>query len=209
MIHIHRMKGALFPTPMVPRMSMACIVATGVWFVGFLAGCHKGPAPDLEIEPLGAEVPSLPPVPTLPPGLRKRRHPDGSFTVYGLRRELDDRIDTEVTVTGRVAEVYTPPPCRGNDPKCKAEVPHLWIDDSAPGAHPDNGAPQIRAKDRLVVVGYAERHSDLRRNRQLPRDLRPGTLVQFKGRFARISSHGFNASNGLLEYLEHTSLPGK
>ena len=181
----------------------------------FVLACEGGPAGDLTIERLPDVSPSLPSVPTIPPPPIAVNHPDGSYSIYGLRRRSAVTMDTDVEVTGYIVSVYEAPPCEEGRTCPAPAAPHMYIADSR-----DAGEDAAR----LMVVGYADNQQaiedarDLRRRGRepepeeetglmpVPPDFFPGVRVKVRGRFTRISGSGFNVSEGLLEYRGHETL---
>ena len=171
-------------------------------------GCDRLSSSETEVEQLPEIVPSLPEVPTLPPPPFPTTYDDDSYSVYGLRQRLNQALDTEVTVTGYIVEIYEPPPCtlRNKDECPRVDAPHLFIAD----------APEKTSRaDQLIIVGYADNQEQLARARRgrktttidgsvvVPGNLKLGNKIVAKGLFTLISSGGFNTSNGLLEYASH------
>lgn len=156
-------------------------------------------------------VPDLPEVPTLPPPPFPTTYEDDSYSIYGLRSRATKVLDTDLSVTGYIVEVYEPPPCekRKKEECPKAAMPHIFIADTA---------DQTERAEQLIVVGYADNQEQLERARRgrktttisgdvlVPKDLKVGNKVRVKGYFTLISSGGFNTSNGLLEYDSHETL---
>lgn len=199
------------------RMSLrsiaTCIVALGL--VPALASCGEQAAADLQIERLPDVSPSLPSVPTLPPPPFPVTYPDGSYSVYGVRRRQAVTMNTDVAVTGYIVEIYVPPVCEQGRTCPTPAAPHLWIADTR-GETDD--------AERLMIVGYAENQAQIdeameqaRRGRYeppepetgllpVPTDFFVGNKVKINGRFARISGSGFNVSEGLVEYRGHETL---
>ncbi len=180
-----------------------------------VAGCGEGPASDLVIEALPDVSPSIPNVPTIPPPPYPVQYPDGSYSVYGVRRREATTMDHDQTITGYIVEIYTPPECPTGRTCPPPAAPHLWIADARDV--PADG-------QRLMVVGYAENQAAIdeaienaRRGRTqppesesgmipIPTDFNVGNKVKVTGRFARLSGAGFNNSEGLLEYRGHETL---
>jgi hypothetical protein len=180
-----------------------------------ISACGGGPAEDLVIEPLPEVSPSLPNVPVLPPPPYPIQYPDGSYSVYGVRRREATTMDTDVVVTGYIVQIYAPPECPTGRTCPPPAAPHLWIADARDV--PADG-------QRLMVVGYAvsqaaidEAIENARRGRAappesetgmipVPTDFLVGNKVKVRGRFARVSGAGFNTSEGLLEYRGHETL---
>ncbi len=179
------------------------------------AGCEQvtnASESEAEAEQLPKIVPNLPEVPTLPPPPFPTTYEDDSYSVYGLRTRLMKVLDTDLTVTGYIVDIYEPPVCnkRKKDEECPtAAAPHMFIADT-----PD----QTDRTEQLIVVGYADNQDQLDRARRgrktttiagavvVPKDLKVGNKIRAKGQFTLISSGGFNTSNGLLEYTSHETL---
>jgi hypothetical protein len=177
-----------------------------------IGACGGEAAADLQIERLPDVSPSLPNVPTLPPPPHPVTYPDGSYSVYGVRRRQPVTMGTDVAVTGYIVEIYAPPECPEGRTCPPPAAPHMWIADTRGEAEEGN---------RLMVVGYADSQAqideavaDARRGRAqppesesglipVPTDYFVGNKVKITGRFARISGSGFNVSEGLLEYRGH------
>lgn len=175
-------------------------------------------ASDLTIERLPDVRPNLPEVPTLPPPPHPVQYDDASYSVYGLRHRIRNTMDSDVEVTGYIVEIYQPPECPEGEHCPTPAAPHMWIADTR--GETDQGK-------RLMVVGYAENQAqideaieDARRGRTrelteeeramgmipIPTDFHVGNKVKVEGRFTRMSGSGFNSSEGLLEYRNHTTL---
>jgi hypothetical protein len=178
-----------------------------------LFGCEKSQQAKIQVEKLGDIRPSLPEVPTLPPSPYPTQYPDGSHSVYGLRKQLRHVIENQVSVTGFVAKVYEPPPCGKNERCAKASAPHVWIAD-----RPDETEPAKL----LLLAGYAENQEQIdeaitrakkglppempaegTRLLPIPADFLKGAKVKVKGRFAYMTGGGFQSSDGVLDYGGH------
>lgn len=167
-----------------------------------------------KVEKLAQVRPNLPEVPQLPPPEFDITYPDKSYSVYGLRKRVRQTMDRAVELTATVVEVYEPPRCERREACGKAKMPHITVADKA-------GERDI-AK-RLLVVGYAEHHDDviaaLQRGKAqrganaspekegIAGDFHVGDRIWIKGTFSRLSSLGFNSSEGLLQYTSHRLLP--
>jgi hypothetical protein len=156
--------------------------------------------------------PNLPEVPNIPPPAHPITYPDGTYTVYGVRKRMEHTMDTEVKVTAYIVEVYVPPECPEGRTCPPAKMPHLWLADTPNEAD---------GNKRLTLVGYAanqneidEARDDAARGRTreppegeglppIPIDFENGRRGVFEGRFARISGAGFLESEGLLDYRTH------
>lgn len=186
-----------------------------------LVGCDEKPSPqtqvETQVEKLPDIQPNLPEVPTLPPPPYPLQYPNQSYSVYGLRKKQRVTMDKDLTVSGYIAEIYQPPECdkKKKEPCPQVAAPHMWIADSASEKDPSK---------RLTVVGYAENQSQLDKAKKkgaqalakeaaetgmppIPIDFEVGKHVVVKGKFTRLSSTGFNQSDGLLEYQGHETLP--
>ena len=147
----------------------------------------------------------------MPPPPFPTTYEDDSYSVYGLRTRLTKVLDTELSVTGYIVDIYEPPPCkkRNKDECPKVAAPHMFIADTA---------DQADRSDQLLVVGYADNQEQLARARRgrktttitgavvVPRNLKLGNKIRVQGHFTLISAGGFNSSNGLLEYASHETL---
>lgn len=188
----------------------------GLIFAGVLlsAGCEQvtsASEPEAEGEQLPEIVPDLPEVPTLPPPPFPTTYDDDSYSVYGLRSRVSKVLDSELSVTGYIVDVYEPPACkkRKKEECPKVAQPHMFIADTA---------DQADRAEQLIVVGYADNQEQLARARRgrkattiaggvvVPKDLAVGKKVRVKGFFTLMSSGGFNTSNGLVEYASHETL---
>lgn len=202
----------------VSMMRRFCSYLLAIALVPVLASCGEGRNSELNIEELPSVTPSLPSVPTLPPPPYPVTYPDQSYSVYGLRRRESTTMDTDVNVTGYIARVYQPEECPEGRTCPAAAAPHIWIADSR---------EETDETHFLMVVGYADSQQKIDDARDLeahghtqpteeesglvpiPTDFYPGAKIHLVGRFARISSSGFNVSEGLIEYHSHTTIePG-
>jgi hypothetical protein len=184
-----------------------------VIFSILFVGCEKSSQAKVQVEKLQDIRPSLPEVPTIPPSPYPTQYPDGSHSVYGLRKQLRHVIENQVTVTGFVAKVYEPPPCPKGERCAKASAPHVWLAD-----RPD----ETDATKLLLMAGYAENQEQIdeaiarakkglppempaegTRLLPIPADFLKGAKVKVKGRFAFMTGGGFQSSDGVLDYGGH------
>lgn len=197
------------------RTRSALLLAAPFLAAPLLFGCGEGPAADLVIEALPDVSPSLPNVPTIPPAAYPIQYPDGSYSVYGVRRREATTMGHEQTITAYIVGIYTPPECPSGRTCPPPAAPHLWLADAR-----DVGEDG----QRLMLVGYAESQQKIdeaieneRRGRAqppesesglipIPTDFVVGNRVKVTGQFARLSGAGFNNSQGLLEYRSHQTL---
>ncbi|MEM9071166.1 MAG: hypothetical protein AAGE52_21830 [Myxococcota bacterium] len=171
---------------------------------------------ELNVERLPEVEPNLPPVPTLPPPPHPTQYADSSYSVYGVRARLRNTIDNELAVTGYIVDIYTPPECdRRHDRDCRVLAPHMRIADTRDEDDRDM---------MMMIVGYAENQEQIdeavalnERGRYeppppesgllpIPVDLAVGNKIKVNGRFTRISSAGFNNSDGLMDYRGHETI---
>jgi hypothetical protein len=187
-------------------------IALGLMSAPAFSGCENGAAADLTIERLPDVSPQVPAVPTIPPPPYPVTYPDGSYSVYGVRRRESVTMNQTVTVSGYIVEIYQPPECpRGQT--CTPAAPHIWIADSR---------SETESRNRLMIVGYAQNQEEVadavaaaRRGRvpppeegqiAVPSDFFVGNKVKVQGQFVRIAGSGFNVSEGLLDYRGHNTL---
>jgi hypothetical protein len=128
-------------------------------------------------------------------------------------------INNEVTITGYVAKVFTPPECPPKEKCPLPPAPHIWLADTKEEA--DN-------TKMLLVGGYSENQkaiddaiADAKKGKNkappedtglvpVPTDLFKGAKVKLKGRFTYMSGAGFQSSEGVLDYAGHETLePGE
>lgn len=193
----------LFAAGLVYPAVLGCLTLSG-------SACKGRLSANANVEKLPEVRPNLPDVPKLPPPEFDITYPDGSYSVHGLRKRLRQTMDKPVDVTATVVEVYEPPQCAKGAECDKAKMPHIWVADKA---------GERDAVKRLLIVGYAERHDEvataLARGKALRQQAKQGAVegiggdfvigdkVLLKGTFTRISAHGFNSSEGLLDYNGH------
>ncbi len=186
-----------------------------------LLGCEQSAEPKVNVEKLSDFTPNLPSVPTIPPPPHPTQYPDGSYSVYGVRKMIRSTINTAVGITGYIAKVYQPPECP-EDKRCPTPAaPHLWLADMA-GEEDETKL--------LLVAGYAENQGQIDEAIEaamkgkplevpegsdappIPVDLFKGAKVKFQGSFAYstggfgAAARGFQHSDGVLSYSTHTIL---
>ncbi len=191
-------------------MAMHKNVALAGLLAAALMGCEEGP--NLTIERLPDVSPNLPAVPELPPPPHPINHPDGSYSVYGVRQMIANTAGQEVTITGTIVSVYAPPACDEGEACPLPPAPHVYIADTA-------GESDQRLT--MIVTGYAQNHEEVadarrggsaylrRAERQgivpVPIDFDVGARIKVVGTFDR-QGNGFFASNGLVQYQSHETL---
>jgi len=193
-------------------LRVLCVVA----LTAPMFACSDGAsASNLQVERLPDVRPNLPPVPTLPPPPYPVQYPDQSYSVYGVRKRIRNTMDTEVTLTGYIVEIYQAPECPEGHTCPPPRVPHLWMAD-APN--------ETDAAKRITLVGYAENQQQIddaiahRGQPQhstdaeqagilpIPTDFGIGAKIKVHAQFTRVSGTGFSESEGVLEYRGHETL---
>lgn len=180
---------------------------TAVFCLG-LAGCGKE-AP--KVKKSGEEdAPSaadnvkveLPQSPNFDEGKVAEKYDDGAWSVYGLRKNLDENVKqgeagVEIEVRGYVQDIYEPPVCPKGETCPLGKQPHVWITDKSE----DKGK-----KRAMMVVNYAFTipEYDIKRWKDVPNvQLAKGELYTFKGKFKRFSDTGFADARGLLDFVAY------
>lgn len=141
-------------------------------------------------QPTQAQLPNikvnLPPPPSFEKDHAPESYPDGSYSVFGLRKNMKDTLNKPARVKGFLIEVYECPECpKGTEcPACRK--PHFYMSDRANG-------PKDKA---LLVVDYPKEDPETRK--KVTFDV--GAQYYVNGTFAKTSGTGFSASTGLLVY---------
>jgi hypothetical protein len=160
-------------------------------------------------------TPDLPPIPQIPTPSVPETYGDGSYSVFGLRKNVAKTVNTNVSVTAYVANLYQRPECPEGR-TCHVMMPHLYLAD-------EKG--ETLQKRLLRLVGFAQSFKEMedaredaeagREPEELPEgvylppviwDWREGHKYRIKGSFAHRSGTGFMDADGLLEYKEHECL---
>lgn len=154
-------------------------------------------------EDLGPPVKvQLPPTPDFDEGKAPETYPDGSLSIYGLRKDIDQNVadgdaGKEVMVKGWVQEIYVAPECPEGEVCPPGKQPHVWITD---------GQGQEGKKRAMMVVNYKYVIPEF----ELPiwKDqpvvvLEKDKQYTFKGKFKRFSDSGFAFDSGLLEFVAY------
>lgn len=173
-------------------------------------GCDeekKAAKPDEDEATDAAIKVELPPSPNFEEGKVDERYPDGAWSVYGLRKNIDENIKageagTEIEVVGYIQDIYAAPACE-EEPCPPGKQPHVWITD-----HPEEQGK----KRAMMVVSYAFTipEYDVKRWKDVPNVvLNKGQKYTFKGRFKRFSDQGFADDRGLLEFIAYKDINPK
>lgn len=176
-----------------------------------LVGCDDPKAEELPDTKAEDEAPAtnikveLPPTPNFDEGKAPEKWEDGSYSIYGLRANLDQNVKEgeagkEVEVKGYVQEVYVPPECPEGEICPPGKQPHVWIVDN----------PEEQGKKRaMMVVNYrfTIHEWDAKRWKDEPDViLEKGKRYTFKGKFKQFSDTGFAYDRGLLEFVAYKPL---
>ena len=169
------------------RLSCAAVLV-------FALGCPSGETGAVigQDDPAQTKLPkikvNLPPPPSFQKDNAPESYPDGSYSVYGLRKNLEGALNKPARLKGFLIEVYECPECpKGQEcPACRR--PHFFVSDRANG-------PKDKA---LMVVDYPERHPETNK----PIKLEAGAQYYVTGTFAKTSGTGFSASDGLMVFKD-------
>lgn len=192
-----------------------CVLAI-VFSAGLAFGCKESQTgKKVVVEEVKAPKPALPQVPSIPKPTAPETYSDGTYSVYGLRKNIVKTIETQVTLTAYIVEVYQKPVC-AEGVTCHVLMPHLWLADE-PGEKLD--------RRRMRLVGYAKSFKEMEDQKEkdekgiedeplpdgvyLPPviwDWREGHKYKITGNFTRQSGEGFMTTDGLMEYSAHECL---
>jgi hypothetical protein len=130
---------------------------------------------------------NLPPPPSFAEEDLPKEYPDGTVTVFGLRKQMDKYLGKDVKVKAYLLDLYVCPPCPKKQVCKLCDQPHFFLSDKADGK-----------KDKsLMVVDYLM-------PKQKPPALTVGKQYVINGTFARNSPTGFASSDGLLLFTRMT-----
>jgi hypothetical protein len=169
------------------------------------------PEPKL-IEPLGdpptpgdAIAVQLPPVPAFATATAADQYPDGSWSVAGIRKDLEARVaegdaGKEITLEAYVTRIYVPPECPEGEVCPPAKQPHVFVADTA-------GEKGVKRMMMVVNYQFAIPEWDARSWKDAPEVvLEVGKQYTFKGKVRTFSDTGFAHSEGLLEFVAYHPL---
>src|SRR5579883_668204 len=134
---------------------------------------------------------NLPPPPSFADQDQPTSFPDGTVTVFGLRKEMDKYLGKEVKVKAYLLEVYQCPPCPKKQVCKLCDQPNFFLSDK----------PDGKKEKALMVVDYLM-------PKQKPPALTIGKQYVVDGTFARNSPTGFASSDGLLLFTRLTDDKG-
>lgn len=123
----------------------------------------------------------LPPPPSFSDMDQPVTNPDGTMTVFGLRKQLDKYLGKDVKVKAYLLEVYQCPPCPKGQTCKLCDQPHFFLGDKT----------DTKKEKSLMVVDYLA-------PKQKPPFLTLGKAYEIQGTFSRNSPTGFASSDGLL-----------
>jgi hypothetical protein len=131
---------------------------------------------------------NLPPPPSFQKDNAPETYPDSSYSVYGLRKNIKTKINTQVRLKGFLLELYECPECPkgATCPDCRK--PHFWLSDRANG-------PKEKA---LLVTDYPQ-EDPLTKKKMV---FEAGAQYYVTGTYSKTSGTGFSASDGLVVYAE-------
>ena len=154
-------------------------------------------------EDLGPAVKvQLPPSPDFDEGKAPITWEDGSLSIFGLRKDIDQNVadgdaGKEIMVKGWIQEIYVAPECPEGEVCPPPKQAHVWITDHQ---------GQEGKKRAMMVVNYRYTIPEF----ELPDwkgqpevVLEKGKQYTFKGKFKRFSDSGFAFDSGLLEFIAY------
>lgn len=155
--------------------------------------CDKGGGSLLD-EPGGTMLPgvkiNLPAPPSFAEPNIPREYPDGTVSVYGLRKEFhryseqkNKYLQQKVKLKAYLLDIYKCPQCPKNQTCKPCDEPHMFVVDE-----------QNQAKEKAMVV------TEYRSFKQKEPKLTIGKQYVFEGSFSQSSPKGFSASDGLLVF---------
>jgi len=164
------------------------VVAVGSVVVGVLAGCQNsqggamlgGNEPATALPPIKVDLPPPPPFTDQDQPLA---YPDGTVSIFGLRKQKDKYLSKEVKVKAYLLEIYQCPKCPKGQTCKLCDQPHFFLSDQQNG----------KKEKAMMVVDYLM-------PKQKPPFLTVGKQYVVEGTFARNSPTGFADSDGLLEF---------
>lgn len=134
---------------------------------------------------------NLPPPPSFQKDNPPVTYPDGSFSIYGLRKDMKANLNQHRRVKGFLLEEYDCPECPDKkDKNCLCRKPHFWLSDRANG-------PKDKA---LLVTGYPKKDPKTKKKMKFV----TGAQYVVSGVFSKTSGTGFSATDGLIIYSDAT-----
>lgn len=165
----------------------AAVASLALFEAATIAGCQNNPSGSIlgseEASPLPSIKVDLPPPPSFSDQDLPLVHPDGTPTVFGLRKQQQKYLNKEVKVKAYLLEVYQCPKCPKGQTCRLCDQPHFFLSDS----------PNGKKEKALMVVDYLM-------PKQKPPVLTVGKQYDVEGTFAVNSPTGFASSDGLLQF---------
>lgn len=190
------------PHTLTPRRLAVFAITSALMFAG---ACDKGEAEEetkQEAPPPPAIKVELPAPPDFDEGKAPDKWEDGSYSIFGLRKDLDENVkkgeDGEIVqVKGWVQDIYLPPECPEGEVCPPPKQSHLWITDYE---------DQKGKKRAMMVVNYRFKINEY--EAPLWKDqpevvLEKGKRYTFQGKFKRFSDTGFAYDRGLMEFVAY------
>ncbi|MBN2802994.1 MAG: hypothetical protein JXR91_07860 [Deltaproteobacteria bacterium] len=191
------------------RIGVIITVLASVLFV--VAAC--GDKSEAKSSTLVTEVqgykPNLPPVPNIPVPSVPETYQDGSYSLYGLRKNVGKTLNTQIEITAYIVKIYEKPVCEEGK-TCHTMMPHLFLADEL---------GEKLSKRMIRLVGFAQSFKEMDQAREdaeagkapeeLPEgvylppviwDWQEGHKYKIKAIFLNRSGAGFMDADGLLEY---------
>ena len=150
----------------------ACSSPTGGAMIG---GEEATPLPPIKVD--------LPPPPPFADQDLPLGYPDGTVSVFGLRKQKDKYLSKDVKVKAYLLEVYQCPKCPKGQTCKLCDQPHFFLSDT----------PNGKKEKAVMVVDYLM-------PKQKPPVLTVGKQYVVEGTFARNSPTGFADSDGLVQF---------
>lgn len=125
----------------------------------------------------------LPPAPSWAASDIPEKHPDGVYTIRGVRKQRATTLGKDVKVRAYLLEVYQCPVCPKGQTCKLCEQPHFFLGDK----------PDTKKEKALMVVDYLL-------PKQKPPVLTVGKQYDIDGTFNINSPTGFGSSDGLLVF---------
>lgn len=184
-----------------PKTLALTSILSGI--VAISTACDSGGQPQ---QPVQEKLPDiqvqLPPTPNFDEDRVAEKWEDGAYSIFGLRKNIEDRLEegntgTEITIKGYVQEIYVAPECPEGDMCPPGKQPHFWITDKA---------EQKGKKRAMMVVNYRYNIPDweMKKWRKEPEVMiEVGQRYTIKGKFKRFSDTGFAMDNGLVEFIAY------
>ncbi len=133
----------------------------------------------------------LPPPPSFAEDNQPQQYPDGTMSIYGLRKQIDKYLGKDLKVKAYLLEVYQCPVCPKGQTCKLCDQPHFFLSDK----------PDGKKEKALMVVDYLM-------PKQKPPFITVGKQYDIQGTFARNSPTGFAMSDGLLQFTRMTDDKG-